>query len=183
MRAGDMKLAILVMMLGLGNSTAFADEDCSWITLDKPGANICDGEQYFYGQAKCKSGIYQNIFCHESKMTSGKTCADDPRDETKTCYKKLKRPATPGVARVCSWGKDGPELVPCGGRTYVYGTAKCDSGIYNEIFCLETEKDDGPKCTSSDEPETRDCYDSFIKHRDQGVEVKQTKKRWWGTGK
>jgi len=66
---------------------------CSW---GSTGARmiVCEGQRFGYGSVDCTDNhgnvkLYQNVFCREKLLNSGKDCANDPAPATKSCYAKL----------------------------------------------------------------------------------------------
>lgn len=66
-------------------------------------------------------------------------------------------------AEFCNWGYVGPKIHKCNRETYYYGTAACDSGFYQNIYCHERFNQDGRACADDNSPETIECYNRMVK--------------------
>ena len=66
---------------------------------------VCEGQKFCYGNIDCTNGcgnvqLYQNLFCREELLNTGKDCAKDSAPVTKRCYTQLIAPDEPAVPEI-----------------------------------------------------------------------------------
>ena len=144
---------------------AKASEFCNWGVVP-PRPFVCNGKNYLYGTAACTSGTYRNIFCKEALGNDGAACAGDNDPDTIACYAKMTAPSTQppktNQTEYCNWGFSGARYFFCNGQNFVYGSASCSTGFFNNIFCKQ-ELSGNPKDCANDQSEmTMQCYEKLI---------------------
>ena len=136
------------------------EEFCNWGFVG-PTVFPCRGKTYVYGSVACNSGFYQGIFCEQQYSINGALCEGDNSSDTRACYEDFKQVKFLLSQGSCNWGLKGAAFFSCRGKTYVYGSANCNYGYYENIFCEGKYAGNGALCAGDISQNTLVCYEEF----------------------
>ena len=118
----------------------------------------------------CATGVLLTISCN--KPSPPKTPPNTTIIPTSSTPIIIQPPTNtgnqqPNLSEYCNWGFAPPEKFECNGKTYVYGSAACASGFYENIFCEEQYASHGYTCQQDNSSYTIICFALFKDHKKQ----------------
>ena len=84
------------------------------------------------------------------------SCTTNNKKKLSENQEESRKPASSN--EFCNWGFAGPKYFKYRGKTYVYGSVACASGIYSDIFCEERYSKSGQNCVADNSPDTIACH-------------------------
>ena len=119
----------------------------------------------------CATGVLFAVSCNKPSPPktppSSTTTTSTTGAPTSPTPVIVQPPKNINLSEYCNWGFAPPEKFECNGKLYVYGSAACVSGFYENIFCEEQYASHGYTCQQDNSAYTIICFALFKDHKKQ----------------